>query len=604
MVAAAAISASRSPTPGEIRQAARGSCSCPTGTGTKASRRWRRPRGCGSKGCPSSPCRSAARRGLPDVELLSLDAPTFGVAGKSVRIPLHDRQLAAARLRDDRHCSRRPTATKVTKEVQDRRHGAHQRLARSGSRKPSATTRVTLTVPRARRRDCSRTTTSSRRRSRSAKRNCGCWSSNRTRAGSTAICAMPCRAIRASSCRACCFIPGLSKVGGGNKDYIKQFPAGLDELSKFDVVFLGDVGLDDGQLTAEQCRLLKGLVEHQASGLVFMPGMQGRQFSLLETELDDLSRWCSIDSQPQRLGIADAQPFRADGDSAAAACSPSWPTRRTTTSKSGKNCPAFNGTPPVLTAKAGERSAVRSQGCLQRIRPAAAAGRRALSGPARCCSWGPTAPGAGARGSKTSTTIGSGGRSCAGWPISATWPRANRCGCTTAPDQPQMRQTIALHANVMDASGEPLHRRRSHGAHHGAFGQGRNCAASLRPATNGALFTAQFTPDEPGQTQGRHSFCKQTGATLETSFYVQGGRRRTDRPAGAAGSAGRDCAGDARQGDRGRASSMRSFGRWRPARSAARPSAACSCGATRSRPALIVVLMGIFWVGRKVIGLI
>ena len=38
------------------------------------------------------------------------------------------------------------------------------------------------------------------------------------------------------------FHPGLSKVGGGNKDYIKQFPAGLEELSKFDVVFLGDVG--------------------------------------------------------------------------------------------------------------------------------------------------------------------------------------------------------------------------------------------------------------------------------------------------------------------------------------------------------------------------
>ena len=71
------------------------------------------------------------------------------------------------------------------------------------------------------------------------------------------------------------FHPGLSKVGGGNKDYIKEFPAGLDELSKYDVVFLGDVGVDDGQLTAEQCRLLQGLVEHQASGLVFMPGMAG-----------------------------------------------------------------------------------------------------------------------------------------------------------------------------------------------------------------------------------------------------------------------------------------------------------------------------------------
>ena len=44
------------------------------------------------------------------------------------------------------------------------------------------------------------------------------------------------------------FHPGLGKVGGGNKDYIKQFPPGLDELSQYDVVFLGDVGLEDGQL--------------------------------------------------------------------------------------------------------------------------------------------------------------------------------------------------------------------------------------------------------------------------------------------------------------------------------------------------------------------
>src|SRR6516225_9781533 len=62
------------------------------------------------------------------------------------------------------------------------------------------------------------------------------------------------------------FHPGLSKPGGGNKDYIKQFPAGLDELSKYDVVFLGDVGVGDGQLTSEQCRLIKGIVEFQASG--------------------------------------------------------------------------------------------------------------------------------------------------------------------------------------------------------------------------------------------------------------------------------------------------------------------------------------------------
>ena len=51
------------------------------------------------------------------------------------------------------------------------------------------------------------------------------------------------------------------------------FPAGLDELSHFDVVFLGDVGVGNGQLTEEQCGWLKGLVEHQASGIVFIARM-------------------------------------------------------------------------------------------------------------------------------------------------------------------------------------------------------------------------------------------------------------------------------------------------------------------------------------------
>ena len=40
------------------------------------------------------------------------------------------------------------------------------------------------------------------------------------------------------------FHPGLSKVGGGNKDYIKQFPVGPRRASKYDVVFLGDVGVE------------------------------------------------------------------------------------------------------------------------------------------------------------------------------------------------------------------------------------------------------------------------------------------------------------------------------------------------------------------------
>ncbi|HEX5791238.1 MAG TPA: hypothetical protein VFY13_08785, partial [Luteolibacter sp.] len=75
---------------------------------------------------------------------------------------------------------------------------------------------------------------------------------------------------------------------GGGPDYIQSFPEKLEELSKYDVIFLGDVGVAPDQLTKEQCALIRGLVENQASGVVFLPGRQGNQFSLLDTELADL----------------------------------------------------------------------------------------------------------------------------------------------------------------------------------------------------------------------------------------------------------------------------------------------------------------------------
>lgn len=79
------------------------------------------------------------------------------------------------------------------------------------------------------------------------------------------------------------------QLGRGNgPDYIQEFPEDLEDLQKYDVVFLGDVGIGQDQLTKKQASLLKGLVENQASGIVFIPGPQGNQFSLLDTELGDL----------------------------------------------------------------------------------------------------------------------------------------------------------------------------------------------------------------------------------------------------------------------------------------------------------------------------
>ena len=80
---------------------------------------------------------------------------------------------------------------------------------------------------------------------------------------------------------------GDMNLGEGD-GYLKALPTTIEGFSKYDVIFLGDVGMAEGQLTKEQLKLIRGLVEEQGSGLVFLPGMIGQQMSLMESPLGDL----------------------------------------------------------------------------------------------------------------------------------------------------------------------------------------------------------------------------------------------------------------------------------------------------------------------------
>jgi len=75
---------------------------------------------------------------------------------------------------------------------------------------------------------------------------------------------------------------------GEGAGYLKEFPAKREDLQSYDVIFLGDVGVGGGMLTPENAMMIKGLVEQQASGVVFMPGALGRQKSLADSALADL----------------------------------------------------------------------------------------------------------------------------------------------------------------------------------------------------------------------------------------------------------------------------------------------------------------------------
>ena len=75
---------------------------------------------------------------------------------------------------------------------------------------------------------------------------------------------------------------------GGGRDYLSTFPGSREMLTRYDVVFLGDVGIGKGQLSEKDAELIKGLVEQQGSGLVFMPGRRGNHLSLIDSPLNEL----------------------------------------------------------------------------------------------------------------------------------------------------------------------------------------------------------------------------------------------------------------------------------------------------------------------------
>ena len=96
---------------------------------------------------------------------------------------------------------------------------------------------------------------------------------------------------------------------GGGRGYLQKFPDKPEDLAKYDVIFIGDVGIGNGQLTKEQCTLIRGLVENQASGVIFMPGPQGNEFSLLGTDLSDLMPVILDDTHREGMGETISSPL-------------------------------------------------------------------------------------------------------------------------------------------------------------------------------------------------------------------------------------------------------------------------------------------------------
>jgi hypothetical protein len=548
------------------------------------------------KGVPVLAVPVGSRTRLPDVELLGLDVPTFGLAGKSVRIPFSiDSSLP------------REYVTTVTLKTSDGDQLSKEvRIAAMGRTndwlvwkpKEVGDFTLTLTVPK----HVDESSTDNNRLTAPI-------SIRQEKLRVLLVESVPrweYRYLRNALSRdpgvelSCLlFHPGLSKAGGGNKDYIKQFPAGLDELSPFDVVFLGDVGVEDGQLTSEQCRLIKGLVEHQASGLVFMPGMQGREFSLLDTALGDLFPVVMDPAQPGGWGSRTPNHFELTELGRR-----SLLTKLADTEDDNiqvwEGLPGFQWYAPVLRAKAGSevlcvhKDVSNESGRLPLlVTRTFGAGKVLFMGTDGAWRW--------RKGVEDKYHYRFWGQVVRWMAYQRNMAKGETMRLYYVPDQPRLNQTLALHANVMERGGEPLRK-------------GDVSARITAPSGKGELVRLVSTGDEWGEFSGRfHAeesgshhvtlFCKQTGATLEASFFVQG--TAAEQPGRPARPEVLEELARVTGGKVIEPGKLQEVGR--SLAELPEPPPSVRRVPLWSHPVLaasVVVLMGVFWVGRKVIGLI
>lgn len=314
------------------------------------------------------------------------------------------------------------------------------------------------------------------------------------------------------------FQPGLSKVGGGNADYVSAFPAGPDELSAFDVIFLGDVGVGTGQLTQQQCEWLKGLVAHQASGLIFLPGWQGRQFSLLETELADLYPVTMDAGQVDGWGSRTPAHFELTQLGQRSLLTKLADTEQEN-AEVWEGLPGFQWYAPVVKSRPGSdvlavhKDVSNEFGRLPLlVTRTFGNGKVLFMGTDGAWRW--------RKGVEDLYHYRFWSQVVRWMAYQRNMARGESMRLYYSPEQPRVRQTVVLTANVMEASGEPLGTGDVTARIVGGSGRGQTLRLQSRDDAWGE-FAGRWTPQEPG----RHELvmtCSQTGDQLESSIYVQG----------------------------------------------------------------------------------
>lgn len=248
-------------------------------------------------------------RRLPDLDLISVTAPTYGIVGEKVQIPFTvrsslDREVRTiVRLRDE--AGRERTKELILSPGEETYESILWQIDAEGS----STLELSLPVAEGERveeNNARRFTLSGRPESIKV----------------LVIDSLPrweYRYLRNALSRdpgvelSCLLFHPQLGLGDG-PDYIQEFPEKPEDLARYDVIILGDVGVEPGQLTKDQCELIKGLVENQASGVVFLPGPKGNQRSLLNSPLGELIPVVLDTEKPEGIIDPVASPLELTGE--------------------------------------------------------------------------------------------------------------------------------------------------------------------------------------------------------------------------------------------------------------------------------------------------
>ena len=306
---------------------------------------------------------------------------------------------------------------------------------------------------------------------------------------------------------------------GGGPDYIDKFPEKIEDLAKYDVIILGDIGIGSEQLTKEQCTSIRGLVENQAAGLVFLPGPQGNQFTLLDSDLADLIPVMFDATKKTGITETSASPLTLTSDGASSLLTMLGDTEEDNPLV-WRSLPGFYWHAPIERAKAGTQvlavHANRSSGNYGRVplivTKTAGSGKILLMGIDSAWRW--------RRGVEDKYHYRFWGQVARWMSYQRNMASGQRIRVFYTPERPSPGDSVTLHANAFDKNGAPLSEGKVSLNLTAPGGTTRTLELAKDDNAWGS-FTGRFAIDTPGAWKLSASIVDDDAKPVETTLLAQ-----------------------------------------------------------------------------------